>query len=344
MLAHEFRRLLRDPAAIVSIAAAPLLITVIVGVSLGAPRRLEATIAIDAEPGRDLPPVVTAAFGPDSKIRPVDPGTGREHVERGDAVAAVIVPSDPQAPIRVVGGRDADLATSAARGIAEFIATFSGSRRFDGGVLVTAAGIPERPLRGFDLYGPVVAVFFVLFSVGFVSRGLHLERQDGTLARTLTAPISVRSFIGAKLVAMFIVGLVEVGLVIAGSTLLLGARWGDPALVALVTVAVVAWAVATAAAIAAIARSMLEAHGLELAVSMTAVALGGHMVPLRDLPDIARTVAHLTPNGAAIDAFTNLAAGDHGPSALAGPVAVIAVFGAVAAAVARLGLARRLRS
>src|SRR5262249_53940566 len=62
-------------------------------------------------------------------------------------------------------------------------------------------------------------------------------------------------------------------------------------------------------AIAAVSKSLEQAQGLEVMIALGLAALGGNLVPLQNLPDAARVVAGVTPNGGAIHAIRGVAAG-----------------------------------
>jgi ABC-2 type transport system permease protein len=341
LVTRELRRLLRDPAALLSIVVAPLLLAVIAGVSLGAPPRVDATLVIaDAglSPTADLAASLGAARdGAALRIRTADPQGAEAAVRAGDAAAAIIVPADRTQPVRVIAGEHAKIAGEVATSIARTLEARRVGAAGDASRPVVTAALPgRRPLRGIETYGPVAAVFFILFGVGFVSRSLHADRLDGTLSRVLVSPIRPSIVLATKVVIMFAVGLVEMTLVIAGTSLLFGARWGNPIGVALVTLAIVCAGVAIATAIAGITKSSMQSQAVEFAVSMLLVALGGHMVPLRNLPDAASVIARYTPNGAAIDAFGNVAAGAQF-GVLGRQFVIIGVFTAI---VGTIGVAR----
>ena len=93
--------------------------------------------------------------------------------------------------------------------------------------VVTQQVSHRRALHGIEIYGPVAAVFFVLFGVGFVSRSIQVERMDGTLARVLASPIPKSVVLMTKIAIMFMVGIFEISVVVLGTTLFFGARWGN---------------------------------------------------------------------------------------------------------------------
>jgi ABC-2 type transport system permease protein len=325
LIARELRRLVADPAALLSIVVAPFFLAVIAGVSLGAPVHVDATIAIAGIDARSLPASVADA---NLRVRAIDADQAEAAVRSGKATVAIIVPSDPTQPVRVISDEHAKIPTEVATSIAR---TIDARRAVPGGepAVVTQQVSERRALHGIEIYGPVAAVFFVLFGVGFVSRSIQLERLDGTLARVLASPIRPSVVLMTKIVIMFLVGIFEISVVVLGTSLLFGARWGNPLAVIIVMLAIVCAGVAIATAIAGIATSPNQSHAIEFAISMLLVAIGGHMVPLQNLPDVASTIARFTPNGAALDAVSNVASGAPFGSAIGSELGVIFLFTAI---------------
>ena len=338
LIARELRRIVHDPAALLAVLVAPFLLAVITSVSLGARPVIRSEIGLAGVP---TDAGVLARYGARASasglsLRAVPSQNAVALVADGSLAAAVVVPADPKTPVRVIGAPDAQIAREVATSIAR---TISVVRAGDApaAIPVTAEEPGRKPLDGAEVYGPVIAVFFVLFGVGSVSRRLQSERIDGTLSRLLVSPIRPSVVFVSKAIMMLLVGIVEVVVVIATTTWLFGADWGNVGGVVLVTFAVVMFGIVLATAIAGISRSAVQAQGLEMAVALALVALGGHMVPLRNLPNVATTVAHFTPNGAAIDSFENIASGEGSLASQLTPVVIVLAY---AAAVGIVGFSR----
>lgn len=94
----------------------------------------------------------------------------------------------------------------------------------------------NRLFSSTTFYAAGMAVFFLFFTVEFGVRSLLAERENGTLARLLVAPMRPGWIIGGKAVASFVVGLTSMVVPVVASTFLLGAKWGDPLGVAVLIV------------------------------------------------------------------------------------------------------------
>jgi ABC-2 type transport system permease protein len=327
LVARELRRLLRDPAAVLAILLAPFLLAVITSVSLGARPKIPTALGVAGIPAAALPP--TQAHG---GVRVIAPEQAVSLVRNGTIAAAIVVPRDPAEPVHVIAARDARIANEVATSIAHTIAAGRANRLDAAPVLTTSSG--RKPLNGGEIYGPIIAVFFVLFGVGAVSRSLQVERLDGTLSRLLVSPIRPSVILASKGVLMFLVGMTEMTIVLVTTTLLYGADWGNLGAVVLVMVLVVLSGIAIAAAIAGVTNSPAQAQGLEFATALALVAIGGHMVPLRNLPDAAQQISRFTPNGAALDAFGNIASHTGSLASQLAPLIIVVSFTLVVSAIA----------
>jgi ABC-2 type transport system permease protein len=339
LIARELRRLLHNPAALLTIIVAPLLLAVITSVSLGAKPEVDATIGIAGLPG-GADQLATVAHGVDAgravTVKAISADRATALVRNGTLTAAIVVPPDPRAPVAVIGAKNEKIASEVAQSVAQTIAARragAGSNAF--AVVTVSPG--RKSIEGSEVYGPVIAVFFILFGIGAVSRGLQAQRADGTLARLLVSPIRPTVVLASKGVMMFLVGIVEIVVVIVMTTLFFGAHWGNPLGVAVVTIAIVFAGIAIALVIASIAHTPAQAQAIEFVAALLLVALGGHMVPLRNLPGPVQAVSRFTPNGATLDAYGNIAAGVGSTASQLAPLVIVFVF---TLAVGLIGMSR----
>lgn len=125
-----------------------------------------------------------------------------------------------------------------------------------------------------------LSVFFLFFVAGLSVTSMLDERREGTLARLLAAPISPSAIVGGKSLTSVVIGLVAMVILIIASTFLMGADWGEPAGVALLTVAVVLAIVAIMTMVGGFARTAEQAGNLQSIVAVTLAMLGGTFVPI----------------------------------------------------------------
>lgn len=191
----------------------------------------------------------------------------------------------------------------------------------------------NRLFTSTTFYAAGMAVFFIFFTVEFGVRSLLEERQGGTLARLLVAPMLPAWIIAGKALAAFVVGIVSMAALILGSTLLLGADWGDPLGVGLLAVAGVLAAMGLTAIVATLAKTPVQASNYASVAAVSLGLLGGTFFPISQGPDLLVNLSLIAPQAWLMRGFQDLASGggiaDIVPS-LAAVLAFAVVLGAAA--------------
>ncbi|NNK91062.1 MAG: ABC transporter permease [Acidimicrobiia bacterium] len=208
--------------------------------------------------------------------------------------------------------------------------------------LATVAGI-ETEGEGFDLatyFAIGMAVFFVFFTVQFGVLGLIEERDQGTMARLLAAPIPRAAIVGGKLIAAFVLGLVSMLVLWIASSLVMGAEWGNPVGVIVLIVAGVIAAMGVTALVAAFARTAEQAGGYAAIVAVVLGLLGGTFFPVSQASGFFSLVSKIAPHRWLMDGFNLLTAGD--PVSAVIPSALAAVAFGVVTGVIGLLMARKM--
>jgi ABC-2 type transport system permease protein len=193
-----------------------------------------------------------------------------------------------------------------------------------------------KPIEGLAYYGPAMAMFFVLFSIGFTARGFFVERKEGTLDRIAAAPVPSSVVLIGKALSVFVYALASLATMAIAAALIFGTSWGSPWAVAVLCVAIAASVVALAAFVMSVARTERSAETLASALTFSLALFGGNFAFLGSAPVIMRRIAAFTPNGLALRGFTDLATGATPRQALVQPVIGIAVFTVAVASIAAL--------
>jgi ABC-2 type transport system permease protein len=195
-----------------------------------------------------------------------------------------------------------------------------------------------RQLKGVAYYGPAMAMFFVLFAIGFTARGFFLERRDGTLDRMVAAPVRPSAVLAGKALSVFVYALASLLTMSFLVGAVFDASWGSPLGVIALCVGMATAVVALAALVMSVAHTERQAETLASAITFSLALFGGNFVFVGAAPALLRRIAGFTPNGLALRAFTDLGTGA-GASAVMRPLAGIAVFtvsvGALAAVAGR---------
>jgi ABC-2 type transport system permease protein len=153
-----------------------------------------------------------------------------------------------------------------------------------------------------------MAVFFLFFTVEFGVRGILEERESGTLARLLVAPVRPTSVLAGKALASLAMGLVSTSLLVLASSWLLDADWGEPLGVALLVASGVVAAVGVTALVATLATTTAQAGAYVSIVAVVGGLLGGTFFPISEAGVLGVT-RFLSPQGWLMQGFQTLSYG-----------------------------------
>jgi ABC-2 type transport system permease protein len=183
-----------------------------------------------------------------------------------------------------------------------------------------------------------MAVFFLMFTVQFGVSSLIEERTEGTLPRLLAAPVSRAAIVLGKLLTSVALGVISVGVLVVGTTLLLGASWGNPVGVGLLVVAGVLAATGITSVVASLARTAEQAGSWQAVVAVTLGMLGGAFFPIQQSGSFMATVSLVTPHAWFLRGLGDLTGG--GVVDVLPAVAALLLIALLTGAVALLRLGR----
>ena len=295
---------------------------------------------------------------------------------KGTLKAVIVIPAgfsaqveaNRPASMQVIGNVDAPISSEVARSIAEGYAADLNRVRLSvatvahgaaGGGLVSPGQIQALAARAATVAAPVavrdvsattreldqksffaagMAVFFLFFTVQFGVTSLLEERNDGTLARLLAAPITKASILGGKLLTSFLLGAISMVVLVVATSLLFGASWGNPAGVAVLIVAAILAAMGIMALIATAARSAEQASNWQSVVAVVLGLLGGTFFPIAQSPGIFSRLTFVAPQAWFLRGLGDLRGG--GISVVWVPALAMLGFAVVAGGLAVLRLAK----
>ena len=184
-------------------------------------------------------------------------------------------------------------------------------------------------------------LFIFLSSLTGAARLIETRRL-GVARRMLSTPTSVRTILAGQTAGRLAVALLQALLIVAGSALFFGVRWGDPAGTAAVVLAFALVGAGAGTVIGSVLENEQQAGSIAILIGLGLAALGGSMVPLEVFPPAVRTLAHVTPHAWGNDAFSTLL--DHGGGLrdVLGDVGVLLCFAAVLLALGTWRLRRTL--
>jgi ABC-2 type transport system permease protein len=281
----------------------------------------------------------------------------RDQVDKGDLDAAIVFPagfsdavlSQAQVGLQVIGNKEDQLSAQIAGSIAQSIAsridaanltvrlvapdgtpdpgTFFAALQEQPPVDLTQLQSDDRQLDTTTYLIAGLGTLFLFFLVQYGVTGLLEERQDGTMARLLAAPIHPLTVPLAKALVSVVLGLIGMATLAVVSTVALGAHWGDPAAAVVLIVAVVLAAVSVVGVVAGVARTAEQASNAQSVIALILGLLGGAFFPISRGEGLLTKLTLVTPHYWFLRGLGDGSAG--GLSAAWGSVAALLLFAAV---------------
>jgi ABC-2 type transport system permease protein len=236
--------------------------------------------------------------------------------------------SGNQAPVEILAARGEQFAMLATRGLLrDFMNRAAMSRdRVVPDVAPLSAG---GQMRVVDFFAASMTILFLNFGILSGVRALQAEVDLRTIFRLMASPAQPYAILAGKFTALLIIGLAQMGTMIAATSLLFGTRWGNPLPTAALVFTSVLMAIGLTGFLMSLASNADQGNAFAGIVIVLLSIVGGQFLPPQGLPDIFETLTRLTPNGQAFFGFIDLsAAGAHGSLlTIAQPLAVTAIVG-----------------
>jgi linearmycin/streptolysin S transport system permease protein len=168
-----------------------------------------------------------------------------------------------------------------------------------------------------------------LFLVALTGAAALIEtRRLGVARRMLATPTSPATLIAGEALGRVLIACVQALVIILGTALFFGVRWGQPAGVAAVVILYACVGAGAGTLVGALFRNEQQAAGISLLLGLGLGALGGCMVPLEIFPPTMKRIAHLTPQAWGNDAFNRLVAHGASITGILPQLGVLALFAA----------------
>lgn len=304
------------------------------------------------------------------------PAAGARLADRGEVAAVIVIPagfstavrSGGPVTMRVIGDADSPVGAQVARAVTDAYAAELRAVRLSVAVALRgpprdadqareladrAAKVPppltvsdvsavRRQLDMTTYLAAGMAVFFLFFTVQSGVTGLLDERRDGTMARLLAAPVPPAAILAGKLLSSYLTGIVSMGTLAVGTSLALGADWGDPFGVALLVLAGVLSATGVMAFVATFARTSEQAGNWQSITAVVLGLLGGTFFPVAQAGGVIGALSHITPHRWFMRGLADLSGGG-GVGVVLPALAAMTGFAVVLGGIAVVRLNRMVR-
>ncbi len=155
---------------------------------------------------------------------------------------------------------------------------------------------PLRQLSWSTYFSAAMSILFLFFAAQAGMLSLFEERRQGTLARMLAGPIRPGTILLGKAIGSLVTGLVAMTVLVAATTLLIGADWGPPLGVAMIVLAAVISAIGLTAFVTSFMKTLDGASSANSAVAITLGILGGTFAPTSQGPEAMSMLSLVTPH------------------------------------------------
>lgn len=173
---------------------------------------------------------------------------------------------------------------------------------------VTAGG-EEVKFDVLAYLAPGMALMFLMFTVTYGGRSLLVEEAAGTLPRLLVSPTSGAQILAGKIFGIFLTGVMQLLILIGGTTLMFRLNWGNPLPVVLMVLASVLGATGWGVLLTALLKTPGQAGAIGSAMMLIFGVLGGSFTNIQMLPESIQFISYITPNHWGLEGFTTLASG-----------------------------------
>jgi ABC-2 type transport system permease protein len=189
----------------------------------------------------------------------------------------------------------------------------------------------RKHISSSDYYAVAMLTMFILFAASHGGRMLLEEKDNITYQRMIIAGTSKFGIMTGKFISVFLIALLQIGIMIAFSHFVLKVQWGSTAPVVLISLSS-AFAIAGiggALAAATFRAGNYKMAGIfETAVIQTMALLGGSFFPIDIMPSIFQKLSILSINGVALKAYLKVMKG-YGMAEVISYIAILTAIGAV---------------
>lgn len=148
-------------------------------------------------------------------------------------------------------------------------------------------------ISSFDLYVPGYAIFFALFSINAVAGTILQEKEDGTFRRLLIAPIQKYALLGGKVLAQFILIVMQMVILFVFGYIFFHIHIGNLLAVSLLILATAFGITGLGIALVALVKTRRQLNPVVSLVTLVSSIIGGVFFPAWLEPSWMQQIARI---------------------------------------------------
>lgn len=156
---------------------------------------------------------------------------------------------------------------------------------------------------------PGMALMFLMYTVTYGGHSFLWENRQGTLPRMLQTPTTSVQILGGKAFGIFLTSVVQLLILIGGSSLLFNLKWGNSLGVLVLILAAAFGATGWGMILAAFFKTPGQVASVGSALMLIFGIVGGSFFDISRLPGWVSIIGKISPNSWGIQGFTTLAGG-----------------------------------
>lgn len=184
-------------------------------------------------------------------------------------------------------------------------------------------------ISSMQYYSAAMLVMYILFVGMLGTASIIEEREQKTLLRLMGTTVSKTTILTGKLLGLFILGVLDVSVLILFTKFIFKVNWGSSTLgIIILSAAMIFAASGFAMFIAALFKSSKAVDSATPAIVMIMSFMGGSMFPLMAMPSILQNISKITLNNWALRGYISLMT-DGTISSIITPTLVLGAIGII---------------
>ncbi|MBS4172978.1 ABC transporter permease [Bacillus sp. FJAT-49736] len=221
--------------------------------------------------------------------------------------------------------------------LAMFDTISSSERRTNELTKIVTLNDSAKSLSGVSYSSAGFSIMFVMIMMMSVTGVIIEAKNTGVWSRLLTTSITKFQLLFGYLLAFFLIGWIQFGILMTFSSIVFHVEWGNILGLAALVSSLLLCVVGLGLAIASIVKTTEQQTAIGSLIIVSTCMLGGVYWPLNIVPDIMQKIANFVPQSWAMKGFTSLIVEGGALPDILTPISILLIF---AVAFLSFGLSR----